>query len=248
MDTKEKLDRFVNDSRYFLDNLSSLLFIKDQESNFVGCTENFSNLVNIHKDDLIGQSDHNLPWESCASLYREYDEEALMGQISSVFEPFPIDRNTILTIKTEKRPIHTNTGEIIGVLAQANVLPINSSLGEGISALRIKDRKITAQSQYEPRNYKITHFNETLKLTQRETECLFLLIRAKSAKEIALFLEISIRTVESYIEQIKNKMGVSTRSEIITKAIEMRMLEIIPNDDILINLYKNIHKFKDFLA
>ena len=77
---------------------------------------------------------------------------------------------------------------------------------------------------------------------------MFLLIRAKSAKEIAQFLEISPRTVEAYIEQIKNKMGVSTRSEMITTAIEMKMLEIIPNDDMLINLYKNMHKWQDFFA
>ena len=225
-----------------------MVIIKDIESNYAGCSESFSDLVKISKKQLIGQSDHNLPWASCASQYRQYDEEALMGQISSVFEPMPIDQNTILSINAVKRPIRENTGEIIGVFAQINILPINSNLGKGLSALRNKDKKLMAQSHCEPKNHKLAHFNEAFKLTQRETECLFLLIRAKSAKEIAQFLEISPRTVEAYIEQIKNKMGVSTRSEMITTAIEMKMLEIIPNDDMLINLYKNMHKWQDFFA
>nr|WP_106183204.1 PAS and helix-turn-helix domain-containing protein [Legionella pneumophila] len=53
--------------------------------------------------------------------------------------------------------------------------------------------------------------------SKRETECLMLLANAKTAKEIAVQLGLSCRTVEHYIDNIKNKMGVSTKTELIMK-------------------------------
>lgn len=248
MNTKEKLHHFVEHSRDLLDHLSGLVFIKDIESHIVECTQGFSDHVKISKKDLIGKSDDDLPWANYASLYRQHDEHALIGKTVDAFEPVPIDSHTILALRTVKRSIRDNTGEIIGVLAQSELLPIQHHVGKLVSTLSVKDKKIATGSLGERRNYKYANYNETLKLTQRETECLFLLIRAKSAKEIAQFLEISPRTVETYIEQIKDKMGVSTRAEMMTKAIEMGMLEIIPKNDMLINLYKNFHKWEDFFV
>lgn len=49
--------------------------------------------------------------------------------------------------------------------------------------------------------------------------CVFLLIRGKSAKEIEALLSISKRTVESYIENIKNKMDCRNKAEILVKAV-----------------------------
>jgi DNA-binding CsgD family transcriptional regulator len=51
-------------------------------------------------------------------------------------------------------------------------------------------------------------------LSKREQECLKYLLQGKTAKEIGAALSISYRTVESYIESIKNKLGCWSKNEL----------------------------------
>ncbi len=57
-------------------------------------------------------------------------------------------------------------------------------------------------------------------LSQREMQCLYQATRGKTAKQIAKALSLSNRTVEHYLDNIKNKMGVSSKAELIAKAME----------------------------
>jgi len=52
------------------------------------------------------------------------------------------------------------------------------------------------------------------KLSQREMDCLNSLIRGRTAKETAVLLKISYRTVESHLENIKFKLGFKYKREI----------------------------------
>lgn len=60
-------------------------------------------------------------------------------------------------------------------------------------------------------------------LSQREIECLQLSVRGKTAKQVANELGISRRTVEEYLDNIKIKMGVFSKAELINKAIDLFM-------------------------
>jgi DNA-binding CsgD family transcriptional regulator len=51
-------------------------------------------------------------------------------------------------------------------------------------------------------------------LSKREVQCLQLLLQGNSASKIALRLSLSVRTVEHYIENIKNKLCCSSRREL----------------------------------
>jgi DNA-binding CsgD family transcriptional regulator len=55
--------------------------------------------------------------------------------------------------------------------------------------------------------------------SKREFECLSLLTRGKSARDIGNMLGLSHRTVEQYLASIKFKLKVKTKSELIDKAI-----------------------------
>lgn len=52
-------------------------------------------------------------------------------------------------------------------------------------------------------------------LTKRECECLELILKGYTSKQIAQVLGISYRTVEEYIGNIKQKMGVKTKAELL---------------------------------
>lgn len=58
-------------------------------------------------------------------------------------------------------------------------------------------------------------------LTRREAECFYLLSRFTTIKKIAKILALSPRTVETYLNQIKSKMGILYKAELIEQAIEL---------------------------
>jgi DNA-binding CsgD family transcriptional regulator len=66
-------------------------------------------------------------------------------------------------------------------------------------------------------------------LSKREKEVIFLSIRGKTAKSIGETLHISKRTVEKHLLNIKVKMNVSTKAELIEKVIDKYIIEGIIN-------------------
>lgn len=96
------------------------------------------------------------------------------------------------------------------------------------------DSTLLLNNNKEPRSLfddkKIDHFNKqvTLKripiydeskkmyLSQRELQCLNILSQGKTVKEIAQILELSPRTVESYVTNVKMKTGYSYKSQLIS--------------------------------
>lgn len=76
--------------------------------------------------------------------------------------------------------------------------------------------------------YMLDNNYDEIDLSQRQSECLFFLLRGKSAKSIAKLLNISYRTVESYIEDIKYRLACSSKSEIIEKAWKLGYMNILP--------------------
>lgn len=56
-------------------------------------------------------------------------------------------------------------------------------------------------------------------LSERERECVLHLIKGKTTAQIAEILNLSSRTVESYIENVKNKLGCTTKSMLIDKVL-----------------------------
>lgn len=62
-------------------------------------------------------------------------------------------------------------------------------------------------------------------LTERQIDCLVLLVKGMTFKEIAKELDLSPRTVEHYIFAIKTKFNCEARSELISKALKMEIIK-----------------------
>ena len=54
-----------------------------------------------------------------------------------------------------------------------------------------------------------------LHLTNKEIECLDLIMHGKTSKMIGKILNISYRTVETHMENIKKKLNIQSKSELI---------------------------------
>ncbi|MBA3537577.1 MAG: helix-turn-helix transcriptional regulator [Tatlockia sp.] len=60
-------------------------------------------------------------------------------------------------------------------------------------------------------------YDNNLSFSHREMVCIYHLLNFKTAAETAKIMNISPRTVESYLDNIKNKLGCSTRGEVFQK-------------------------------
>lgn len=133
----------------------------------------------------------------------------------------------------EKYPLRDPSGNIIAVaqyfrdITNANLIDISRFF------------KITGEQPAKVVRQQIDYiieenFPET-SLSEKQSECLFFLLRGSSIKEIAKVLNLSPRTVETHIDVIKDKLGCLKKSEVIEKAIALGYMNIIPE-----NLFKTI--------
>jgi DNA-binding CsgD family transcriptional regulator len=89
------------------------------------------------------------------------------------------------------------------------------------------DTKFTGEIKT-PQQYVLTPEASPLPLSTRQQECLSLLIRGKTTREIALILGVNARTVETHIAHIKAKLRCTSKSQLIEKAINSGFLFHIP--------------------
>jgi len=65
-----------------------------------------------------------------------------------------------------------------------------------------------------------------VQLNDREVETLARVARGKTSAEVAQILELSKRTVDFHIDNARNKLGVSTRTEDTVKALTGRLIDL----------------------
>jgi DNA-binding CsgD family transcriptional regulator len=60
-----------------------------------------------------------------------------------------------------------------------------------------------------------------LKISKREVECVYYLMRGMTIKQVGRILKLSPRTVEGYVLSIKNRLHCCSRHELIEKILEI---------------------------
>ncbi len=94
-------------------------------------------------------------------------------------------------------------------LAKTDMITITNAINEmGI----IPSTSVVMPPAYITHKYK--------KLSKRETECAYYLIRGMTYKEIGRVLDISPRTVECHIDSMKIKLNCYKRSQLVSKILE----------------------------
>ena len=71
------------------------------------------------------------------------------------------------------------------------------------------------KDSFKLRKYPLSINNTKVYLTARELDCLICLSKGFSYKEIGNFLRVSDRTVETHIQHIKHKLGVTTQTQLL---------------------------------
>jgi DNA-binding CsgD family transcriptional regulator len=194
-----------------LDHLPGLVGWKDANRHYLGANKALLAMKGFKvAEDIVGKTDEDLtPWLiEDNQIYQQQDLRVLNGDKVSTAH---IDAKTNVVYLLEKRPLIGHNNIVTGLIYHCHPCHKN----EVFRILKQFDDKLNLSTNH----YSLNDHQNKYELTSREYECVFLLIRGKSAKEIGALLSLSKRTIESYIENIKNKMDCKNKAEILVKAV-----------------------------
>lgn len=194
-----------------MDHLSCHIGWKDLNRHYIGANKALLELKGVSEvEEIAGKTDEELtPWSIEENkIFQQQDLCVLNGdKVSTVH----IDSKNGDVFLLEKSPLTDQSNTVTGLIYYCRPYHKN----EVVRMLHQFDDALDLST----RHYTLNDNQNKYQLTSRECECVFLLIRGKSAKEIGVLLSLSKRTIESYIENIKNKMNCKNKAEILVKAV-----------------------------
>lgn len=213
----ELLSKLINTNDNSLDlkamenfpNMAVHFYGKDSKGKYLYCNDEMACMAGLSKSsNIIGQTDFDFIWSEEALHFKTNDLKVISSRDPMIF----IEQSTVFqesySIKTHllsyKKPLYTTSNKLIGIAG----ISIVSSLYE----------------QYKKFNTDIDQWRKHFKITPREYDCLYHLAHGKSAKQTALLLRLSHRTVEDYLASAKRKLKCTHRYQLIEMIIELGIL------------------------
>lgn len=107
-----------NKYRLLVENIPQKIFIKDRNSVYISCNENFARDLKIKSDEIAGRTDYDFFPKELAEKYRADDQKVMeSGKTESIEEKYIQDGREVFvnTIKTPVRDESQNTIGILGI-------------------------------------------------------------------------------------------------------------------------------------
>lgn len=193
---------------YFLNTVSAVLNINTHSA--ASCGYQSTN-------DAIGTTVFDCLDEENANVITSVDKRVINENCSQIHEDVMIRRDgAMMNFLTVKAPIYNNENKISGIMG-CSVMLGHQPLADSIAL-------ISKTGILNNRFNKTSSISNNVNWTPRENDIIQLLARGKTAKEIGAMLYLSRRTIEHYIENIKLKMCVKTKSELINEIISLNLI------------------------
>jgi DNA-binding CsgD family transcriptional regulator len=157
--------------------------------------------------DLIGLTDYDLAWSTSAPSLRNNDMKVMKLRSPETFlESGMLQDNFMVYSFSAKIPLLTKSMKADGMLGLSLIFTLEQ-FPEFLMLL------LSGQN-----NSYISM--EIFSLTQRQLDCVYYLILGMTLKEIGCALHLSHKTVEHYLNNIKDKLKCKSRTELIKKALK----------------------------
>lgn len=208
---------------------NSFVFIKNSLSVYQYANPSFvdasglksvNELRNLNDYDLCNDKKKN-------QIFREMDEYVIDtgGQLEVCSEVEP-KYNTLFRecLKGTLYPIFNKGSQPIAVMGIVNFQRSQCKL---TLESAISMSPIELSYALTKRSWTVTAFNREITISRRELQCLIELIKGYHAGEIAATLLLKQTTVESYIDNIKNKLGATSRSSLINTVFNQKIIQQI---------------------
>lgn len=216
----------------FIDILNSLpnaIGIKNSQSIFIGVNEATAKLTGFNNsEEMIGVDDANIkcPTAEFYETFIQQDQATLQGYNQKNLDLSRYaDGNIHAFISTKNKFKDKNKNEF--VLFSMAEIPIKK-IAKLLTFLTNENKFTNEPLGSFQLNYMLNQQQHPCQLSQKQAECLFYLVRGKTVKEIARLLHKSARTIEDHVENLKNQFNCLSKSELIDKAFQMGIAQIIP--------------------
>lgn len=219
--------KFVEEMIYnretIIETLPCAFYLKDLQLKYVEFNSTALKIAKINdKEEVIGRLDDELPWREFATKYQKHDRQVLMGQECIHIDPVTKADGDKTILINKKSPFLSNMKEIIGVAGVSFELT-RENFREIASFFISNNFFPRFNSNTENKDFKYGDFI----FSRRQAEVIAYLLRGYSAGNIGKILNISKRTVETHIINVKNQLGCQKKTEIIDQAFKYGFIDLI---------------------
>jgi len=113
---EDSLDRSENRYRTLLENLPQKVFLKDRNSVYISCNENYAGDMKIKPEEITGKTDYDFYPKQLTEKYRADDKRIMDGGKTEDIEEKYILKGQEVIVHTVKTPVKDAKGNIIGIL------------------------------------------------------------------------------------------------------------------------------------
>src|SRR3569833_1142769 len=222
----------AGDSDYFdiLSQIPGMWGWKSREHKYICASVSLTQLLGFERQrDINGRHDWSLPCRAreCAEAYHLQDH-LVMQKLAPlrILDIAQFAGGEWRTQITTKSPLFDKKNRVIGVsfhvvdTASLGTIELSRALDKDYARLvpeRTAERMNTAAGDM-----------NIHKMTSRESEVLFFLLRGHNTKMIAKVLEVSHRTIEHHIDSLKHKFGVANKFDLHYAAVAHGYLNFLP--------------------
>lgn len=185
----------------------------------------------MHRNDNIqGLTDYDLPELTirCVRLFRQQDKKIIQtGQPSKIIDIYLHDDNSWKAYLFTKHPLINKNQTIDGIIFHGQ--EITDVLRVELGSMLLQNT-MTNYPNYsiDATKYILAKKMDIPKLTNRQADVLFYLLRGQTIKQAAKSLNISLRTAEDHLQQLKEKFATPTKHDLIEKSLSLGYLSAIP--------------------
>ena len=216
----------INKQKYNIDTDSLLrisgkvhVYWKDMQLNYLGSNDLMAEVNKLSaRQDVLGRADNNLLWTEQAELYKADDRQVMLNNSAKQFHNFSILPDREITYLTIKVPLKALNGKTVGILGISHYLTERFT-NCNLDLLNKAGIPINHRNFINSDKALLDILCKKYKLSKRQVECLYYLVRGMTLKQIGKTLKLSPRTVEWYLEIVKNKLNCSTKLDLINKCI-----------------------------
>jgi PAS domain S-box-containing protein len=112
---EEALRQSENNYRTLLENLPQKIFLKDKNSVYISCNENYAHDLGVNPHEIAGKKDYDFFPKELADKYRTDDKRIMESGKTEDIEEKYIQDGTEVFIQTVKTPVKDEEGNIIAV-------------------------------------------------------------------------------------------------------------------------------------
>ena len=201
--------------RQILDHFPNMAYWKDIINDcFIGCNSKFSKFLELeHSEQIIGKCGYDYFDSSLVEKFRSYETQAITKKSKiNVHDEIYHSKTGLTTIDITVAPIFDEHNVITSIICYGtSKIILSEKPWHDAIKLICKDymHNIVRSNRYE-----LDLDGNQINLSKREAECALYLIKGLKSKEISKEMSITPKTVDNYIENIKDKLGCKNRSEI----------------------------------